>query len=84
VALGLIAGAVAGAGLIALWYLWGTAQNLGINYVVDYSLRPTTFVFTGALIVCLRASLSSAFRFGGYCTDCDGGTGWWRWSLALS
>jgi len=50
-ALSLIAGAAAGASLIALWYLWGTAQNLGIQYVLDYGVIPTTLVFIEALVV---------------------------------
>jgi hypothetical protein len=51
VTLSLVAGAITGAALIALWYLWGTARNLGVRYVLDYGLLPTTTVFTVALVV---------------------------------
>ena len=37
--------------MIALWYLLGTAQNLGVRYVLDYGLLPTSLVFTVALVV---------------------------------
>lgn len=51
VILSLVAGSVTGALLIALWYLWGTAQNLGTQYILDYGLRPSSTVFTVALVV---------------------------------
>lgn len=51
VILSLAAGAVTGAFLIALWHLCGTAQVLGIQYVLDYGLRPSSTVFVVAFIV---------------------------------
>lgn len=51
VILSLAAGAIMGALLIALWYVWGTAQTLGIQYVLDYGLRPSSTVFMVALVV---------------------------------
>ena len=47
----LIAGAVAGAILIALWYLWGRVQYLGVQYVLDYGLRHSITVFTFAFVI---------------------------------
>jgi hypothetical protein len=47
----LITGAVTGAILIALEYVWGTAQVSGIRYVLDHGLRTTFIVFTAALVV---------------------------------
>jgi hypothetical protein len=51
VALSLIAGALAGASLIALWWVWGTAQNLGVQYLLNYGALPTVFVFIVALVI---------------------------------
>jgi hypothetical protein len=51
VILGLAAGAVTGAFLIALSFLWGTAQVSGVQYVLHYGLRPSSTVFVVAFIV---------------------------------
>jgi hypothetical protein len=51
VTLSLAAGAVTGAFLNALYYLWGTAQILGVQYVLDYGLPSSSGVLIVALVV---------------------------------
>lgn len=46
-----LAGSVTGALLVTLSYLISTAQNLGIQYILDYGLRPSLIVFTVAAVV---------------------------------
>jgi hypothetical protein len=51
VILSLTAGAATGAIFIALSYLWGTAQSLGIRYVLVYGLGWSIVVFMVAFVV---------------------------------
>ena len=51
VARSLIAGTAAGAALVALWWIFGTAQNLGIYYVLNYGGLTALITFVVALIV---------------------------------
>lgn len=51
IALSLIAGAFVGASLIALWWIFGTAQSHGIQYLLHYGALPAVTVFFVALVV---------------------------------
>lgn len=40
-----------GAFLVVLDYLWGTAQVLGVQYILDYGLGPSLQVFVAAFVI---------------------------------